>query len=355
MSSLFTPLIIRSVTLPNRIGISPMCQYSSDDGLANDWHVIHLGSRALGGAGMVMTEAAAVTPDGRISANDLGIWDDKHIPGLERVVKAIRDAGSIPAIQLAHAGRKAGTHRPWDGGKPLSAAEGAWRTVGPSPIPFDAPYHTPVELSLSEITEIQTAFADATRRSLRAGFDIIEIHGAHGYLISSFLSPTSNQRTDQYGGSFENRIRFLVETVGAVRSVWPAEKPLFVRISAVEWVEGGWTIEDSVALAKVLATIEVDLIDSSSGGNNHAQQVPLGPGYQVPFAARIREAAGIKTAAVGMITEATHAEEIVAKGEADLILLGRESLRNPYWPLQAAHELNERDAIHTPLQYGRAW
>jgi 2,4-dienoyl-CoA reductase-like NADH-dependent reductase (Old Yellow Enzyme family) len=355
MSRLFSPLTIRSVTLPNRIGISPMCQYSSTNGFANDWHLIHLGSRALGGAGMVMTEAAAVTPEGRISSNDLGIWDDKHIPELSRVASAIRNGGAVPAIQIAHAGRKAGTHRPWDGSKPLTLEEGLWRTVGPSAIPFDAPYPIPAELTIAEIGQVQTAFVEAARRSLEAGFAIVEIHGAHGYLISSFLSSTSNQRTDSYGGSFGNRIRFLTETVTAVRTVWPADKPLFVRISSVEWVEGGWTIEDSVRLARVLAGIGVDLIDCSSGGNNHAQQVELGPGYQVPFAAAIRSGANISTAAVGLITGAAQAEEILANEQTDLILLGRESLRSPYWPLQAAHELGDREAVWTPPQYGRAW
>ncbi|HQY30711.1 MAG TPA: NADH:flavin oxidoreductase/NADH oxidase, partial [Thermomicrobiales bacterium] len=319
MSCLFESVSFRAVHLRNRIGISPMCQYSSDNGFANDWHVVHLGSRAAGGAGMVMTEAAAVRPEGRISPQDLGVWDEAHVPGLARLAHVIRANGAVPAIQLAHAGRKAATTRPWDGGKPITLDGGAWRIVGPSPLAFSDAHQVPHELSIDELHEVIDAFGQAAQRSLQADFDIIEIHGAHGYLISSFLSATSNQRTDEYGGSFENRIRFLLEVVDRVRSVWPADKPLFVRISCDEWVPGGWNIGDSVALARQLMAHGVDLVDCSSGGNNVQQVVPTTPGYQVPFAAAIRQQTGMPTAAVGLITDPLQAEEIIASGQADMV------------------------------------
>ncbi len=356
MTGLFDSVRFRGVDLRNRIGISPMCQYSAEDGFTSRWHPIHLGSRAVGGAGMVMVEASAVVPEGRISPQDLGIWKDEHIDGLRELADVIRANGSVPAIQIAHAGRKASTHRPWDGGKPMKAdEEGFWPVVGPSPIAFSDAHQIPHELSVDEIQATVEAFGAAACRAREAGFDIVEIHGAHGYLISSFLSPTSNQRTDQYGGSFDNRSRLLMDTFAAVRAEWPDDKPIFVRISCSEWVDGGWTIEDSVALANQLKDAGVDLIDCSSGGNNLYQQVPTTPGYQVPFADAVRNQAGIPAAAVGLITEPEHADEVVAQGQADLVLIGRESLRSPYWPLTAARALGEVDRLHIPDQYLRAW
>lgn len=351
--ALFSPLLIRDVVIPNRIGVSPMCQYSAENGMATDWHFVHLGSRAVGGAGLVMVEATAVTEDGRISPADMGIWSDPHIEPLKRIATFVKQQGSVAAIQLAHAGRKASTHRPWEGGLPLDDGEGAWTTVGPSPVPFSEKYPAPRELTRDEIRSITYAFVEAARRSLTAGFQIAEIHAAHGYLINEFLSPLSNQRTDEYGGSFDNRIRFLIETVASVRNVWPENLPLFVRISATDWVEGGWTIDDSVELAKRLLTMNVDLIDCSSGGNHPAAAIALGPGYQVPFAARIRNETGMRTAAVGMITAPTQANDIVASGSADIVLLAREFLRNPYWPLTAAQALGL--PTHAPAQYQRAF
>ena len=330
-----------------------MCEYSSDDGFANDWHLVHLGSRAVGGAGLVFTEASAVLPEGRITPNDLGVWKDEHIAALARIVDFLHGQGARAAIQLAHAGRKASMQRPWDGKRLLLPAEGGWNdVVAPSSVAFRADYAEPQELDLAGINRVTQAFCVATSRAVKAGFDVVEIHAAHGYLLHEFLSPLSNKRTDAYGGSFDNRIRLLVETVDAVRLVLPAEMPLFVRISATEWTEGGWDVDDSVALARVLKEHGVDLIDTSSGGNVAGAKIPTGPGYQAPFAERIRREAGIATAAVGQITEAAQAEEIVKGGQADLVLLAREMLRDPYWPLHAAEGLGVD--VSWPAQYLRA-
>jgi len=354
MSHLFEPFQLRGVTFRNRIGISPMCQYSYVDGVSNDWQVIHLGSRAVGGAGLVMAEASAVEAIGRISPGDLGIWADEHTEPLARVATAIEANGAVAGIQIGHAGRKAGTARPWEGGKPLADDGGGWDPVGASPIPFGEGYRTPRELSIGEIQELQAQFVASARRALAAGFRVLELHGAHGYLIHSFLSPLSNQRSDQYGGGFDNRIRMLIETTRQVRAVWPDELPLLVRLSATDWVEGSWTLEDSIALAKRLTAEGVDLIDVSSGGASPLQRIPAGPGYQVPLAEAIRREAGVPVAAVGSITQATHADEIVRNGRADLVLIGRESLRNPYWPIDAARELGQSDLLPRPDQYKRA-
>jgi 2,4-dienoyl-CoA reductase-like NADH-dependent reductase (Old Yellow Enzyme family) len=351
--TLFSPLTLRGITLKNRIAVSPMCEYSSIDGFANDWHLVHLGSRAVGGAALVITEATAVVPEGRISPTDLGIWKDEHIVELARVTKFIREHGSVAGIQLAHAGRKASTAAPWDGGKSLSVAEGGWSPIyGPSAIAFSDDYQTPAALELSGIQDIISAFANAARRALDAGFEVIELHGAHGYLVNEFLSPLSNTRTDQYGGSFENRTRLLREIVEAVRAQWPERLPLFVRISATEWTEGGWDVEQSVELARMVAPLGVDLIDCSSGGNVAKVRIPLEPGYQVPLAERVRRDSGVPTAAVGLITTASQADEIVRAGQADLIMLAREELRDPYFPLHAAKALGAD--TEWPKQYLRA-
>ena len=349
---LFSPFQLRSVTFPNRIGVSPMCQYSSEDGFATDWHLVHLGARAQGGAGLVTMEASAVTPEGRISSGDLGIWKDDHIPALQRIARFIHSQGARAGIQLAHAGRKASMTPPFHGERLLTAAEGAWTPVAPSAIAFSPTYALPKALDPSEIASITAAFAEAAGRALTAGFDLVEIHAAHGYLLHEFLSPLSNQRTDAYGGSFENRARLLLEVTDAVRSTWPAHLPLSVRISATDWAEGGWTIDDSVALARLLRDREVDIIDVSSGGNVARVQIPVAPGYQVPFAARIRAEAAIPTAAVGMITEPTQANSIIEGGQADMVFLAREMLRDPYWPLHAAAALSE--SANWPQQYLRA-
>lgn len=349
---LFQPLTFRGVTFRNRIAVSPMCQYSSEDGFANDWHVVHLGSRAVGGAGLVMTEAAAVEARGRISRNDLGIWDDRHVEPLARLTRLLRDHGAVPGIQLAHAGRKASVHRPWDGGAPLSPAEGAWETVAPSAIPFDAGWPTPRALSLAEIDQLIGAFRRAAERALEAGFEVVEVHGAHGYLIHEFLSPLSNQRSDQYGGSLENRVRLLLRIVDAVREVWPERLPLFVRLSCTDWVEGGWDLDQTIEAARRLKERGVDLIDCSSGGLVPNARIPTTPGYQTPFAEAVRREAGIATGAVGLITTPELAEEIVANGRADLVLLAREFLRDPYWPLHAARSLGAD--VAWPPQYLRA-
>ena len=328
-----------------------MCQYSSQDGFATDWHLVHLGARAQGGAGLVIVEASAVTADGRISSADLGIWKDEHIPALERIVKFLHAQGTRAGIQLAHAGRKGGMTPPFNGERLLSAAEGGWTPVAPSAIAFSETYATPKALDKAGIDAVVEAFAQAARRALKAGFDIVEIHAAHGYLLHEFFSPLSNHRTDEYGGSFENRVRLLMKVVDTVRAAWPQQLPLFVRISATDWVEGGWTIDESVALAKLLKQHGVDLVDVSSGGNAAQAKIPVGPGYQVPFAACIRREAGIATAAVGMITDPAQANRIVTEGEADMVLLAREMLRDPYWTVHAAAALNQ--TASWPEQYLR--
>lgn len=353
MSHLFEPLPLRSIILPNRIAVSPMCQYSSVDGFANDWHLLHLGSRAVGGAGLVMTEATAITPQGRISPQDLGIWQDDHIEGLARIVDVIAERGSVAGIQLAHAGRKASTAPPWENhAGTLTAEEGGWQIVAPSALPFDAGCLVPAALSEESIQEIVAAFVAAARRALQAGFKIVEIHAAHGYLLHQFLSPLSNQRSDQYGGSFENRTRLLREVVTAVRVTWPENLPLLIRISATDWVEGGWDLEQSLALVRQLLPLGVDLIDCSSGGSDPHARVPLGPGYQTRFAAEIRRECGAMTGAVGLITAPAQADHIIRSGQADLVLLARELLRDPYWPLRAARELGH--LTPWPAQYLRS-
>lgn len=352
MPHLFEPLTIRDVTFPNRVFVSPMCEYSSIDGFANDWHLVHLGSRAIGGAGLVMTEATAVTPEGRISPQDLGIWKDDHIGPLARIVNFIKEQGGIAGMQLAHAGRKASTHRPWSGSGQISEADGGWtHVVAPSATAFADTYPTPIAMTTDQIAATTAAFASAATRALQAGFEVAEVHAAHGYLLHEFLSPLSNQRTDDYGGSFDNRVRFTLETVKAVRAVWPQHLPLFVRISASDWVEGGWDIDQSIALSRLLKPLGVDLIDCSSGGNV-AAKIPLGPGYQTMFAAQIRRDTEILTGAVGLITSAEQAEHIVFTGQADVVFMARELLRDPYFPLRAARELNQD--ITWPAQYVRA-
>jgi 2,4-dienoyl-CoA reductase-like NADH-dependent reductase (Old Yellow Enzyme family) len=350
---LFSPLTIREITFRNRIVVSPMCQYSCVDGFATDWHLVHLGSRAVGGAALVFAEATAVTADGRISPMDLGIWKDVHIEPLARAAKFIKSQGAVPGIQLAHAGRKASTSAPWLGGKPISVGEGGWAPIfSASALAFNDGYQIPAALNAAQIAGIVAAFADATRRALEAGFEVVELHGAHGYLGNQFLSPLSNHRTDEYGGSFENRTRFIREIVEAVRKVWPQRLPLFLRISATDWMEGGWTGDDSIALAKVVEPLGVDLMDCSSGGTSPAAKIPLGAGYQVPFANAVRRHADIATGAVGMITEPMQADQIIRNEEADLVIMAREFLRDPYWPLHAAATLHQE--ISWPQQYERA-
>ncbi len=353
---LFSPLTVRGITFRNRILVSPMCQYSSEDGFADDWHLVHLGSRAVGGAALVITEAISVEARGCISPEDLGIWKDEHIPMLARINAFIKSQGAVPGAQLAHAGRKASTARPWDGGKPIPpTAPNGWTPVGPSALPFSTGYTTPHALSKAEIAEVVVSFEAATKRAVEAGFEVIELHAAHGYLLHQFLSPVSNQREDEYGGSQENRFRLVIEVAEAIRQVWPAEFPLIVRLSATDWLHDepeSWKLSDTVALAKVLRQHGVDMIDVSSGGNSPNQKIILGPGYQVPFAEELRRESGIMTAAVGMITEAQQADIIVRSGQADMIALARELLRDPYWPLHAAKILGQD--IHWPSQYIRA-
>lgn len=353
---LFEPIELRGLTLRNRIVVSPMCQYSCEarDGLATDWHLVHLGSRAVGGAGLVFTEAAAVTPEGRISPEDLGFWSDAHGEALARTVAFVRAQGAAIGIQLAHAGRKASTRRPWEGGGAVGDDEGGWTPIGPSPLPFGPTYREPREMSLADIQDVVTAFGEAAGRAHRFGFDVVELHAAHGYLLHEFMSPLVNRRSDTYGGSFANRIRLTLEVVEAIRSHWPEEKPLFVRISATDWVPGGWDLGQSVRLAAELRRLGVDVLDCSSGGADPAQQVQLGPGYQVPFAAQIRAEAGIKTGAVGLITTPEQAEAILRREQADLIVIARELLRDPYFPLHAAKALGSPDAAPWPIQYARA-
>jgi 2,4-dienoyl-CoA reductase-like NADH-dependent reductase (Old Yellow Enzyme family) len=352
MATLFSDLKIRGLTLPNRVVVSPMCEYSSEDGFSNDWHFVHLASRAVGGAGLVLTEAAAVTPEGRITPQDLGIWKDEHIPGLARIVKFIESQGSVAGIQLAHAGRKASTLRPWSGNAKIAPEDGGWIPVAPSAVPFNDVYPMPAELTVDGIHGIVESFEAAARRSLEAGFRVAEIHAAHGYLIHEFLSPLSNQRTDEYGGPFENRVRFLLQLTEALRKIWPEHLPLFVRISATEWVDGGFGIDDSVLLASKLKELGVDLVDCSSGGNAAHAKIPAGPGYQTPFAARIRRETGVMTGAVGMIVAPEQADQIIRNEDADLVFLARELLRDPYWPMRAAKELGQ--TMGWPAQYLRA-
>jgi 2,4-dienoyl-CoA reductase-like NADH-dependent reductase (Old Yellow Enzyme family) len=352
MPHLFDAVAFRSLTLANRIVVSPMCEYSSVDGFSNDWHLVHLGSRAVGGAGLVITEATAVSDAGRISPQDLGIYDDGHVPGLARIVNFIHSQQTHAGIQLAHAGRKASTARPWDGGGRVTREQGGWEPVGPTSAPFADNYPVPRTLSVAEIREIVSAFRTAAERARGAGFDVIEIHAAHGYLIHEFLSPLINTRTDEYGGSFDNRARLCLEVVDAVRGVWPDRLPLFVRISATDWKTGGWDVDAAVELACRLKSHGVDLVDCSSGGAVVDQQIVVGPGYQVPFAERIRREAEIATGAVGLITDAAQADAIVANGQADVVLLARELLRDPYWPLHAADKLGV--AVPWPPQYLRA-
>jgi 2,4-dienoyl-CoA reductase-like NADH-dependent reductase (Old Yellow Enzyme family) len=350
MPSLFEPFTLRGLTLKNRIVVSPMCQYSAVDGFANDWHLVHLGSRAVGGASLLIQEATAVSPEGRITPDDLGIWKDEHVEFLQRINQFIEAQGSVPGIQLAHAGRKASTYAPWKGSG--AVADGGWEVVAPSALKFADDYPQPVALDAPGIKKVIADFRSATERALAAGFRVIEIHAAHGYLLHEFLSPLSNQRTDTYGGSFENRIRLLLEVVVNVREILPDDFPLFVRISATDWTEGGWTADDSVQLASQLKTSGVDLIDASTGGNVPAAKIPVGPGYQVEFAERIKRETGLATGAVGLITTPTGAEQVVAAGQADLVLLAREELRDAYFPLHAAHELGAE--VAWPPQYERA-
>ncbi|WP_151087499.1 NADH:flavin oxidoreductase/NADH oxidase [Hymenobacter baengnokdamensis] len=350
MPALFEPLSLRGLTLKNRIVVSPMCQYSAVDGFANDWHFVHLGSRAVGGASLIIVEATAVSPEGRITPDDLGIWQDEHIGFLKHINSFIEAQGCVPGVQLAHAGRKASTYAPWKGSG--AVAEGGWPVVAPSAVAFTDNYPQPMALTQAGIQKVVADFRSATERALAAGFKVIELHAAHGYLLHQFLSPLSNQRTDVYGGSFENRIRLLLEVVAAVRQVLPESLPLLVRISATDWAEGGWSADESVQLAALLKNQGVDLIDCSTGGNVATAKIPVGPGYQVEFAARIRREAGVPTGAVGLITTPAEAEAIVANGQADLVLLAREELRDPYFPLRAAHELGAEAAW--PVQYERA-
>ncbi len=353
MTHLFAPLPLRDLTLRNRIGVSPMCQYSSADGLATDWHLVHLGGFATGGAGVVFTEAAAVRPEGRISPHDLGIWSDAHIPMLARITSFLRDHGAAPGIQLAHAGRKASTTRPWEPAGVVAEQDGGWENVmAPSAIPFSDRYPMPHAMTATDITAVVASFRDAAARSVAAGFQIAEVHAAHGYLLHEFLSPLSNHRQDAYGGSFTNRIRLVLEVSRAVRDAWPDEWPVFVRISATDYVDGGWDIEQSVQLASALRDSGVDVVDCSSGGLVPGVKIPVGPEYQVPFARRIKQDAGIMTAAVGMITEPHQADRIVRDGDADVVLMARELLRTPRWPLMAAHALQAD--IDWPRQYERA-
>lgn len=354
---LFSPLTIKSITLRNRIGVSPMCQYSSEDGLLNDWHLVHLGARAVGGAGLILVEATGVEPRGRISPEDSGIWSDKHIEPLARINRFLKQHGAVPGIQLAHAGRKASTARPWEErGRALSDAEGGWEPIAPSPLTFGAKTsRAPREMTVDDIRTVQEAFRAATIRALNAGCEWLELHAAHGYLLHNFYSPLTNQRQDNYGGSFENRIRFTLETVRVMRTAWPDQFPFAVRLSCTDWAEGGWTIENSIELSKRLKAEGVDLIDCSSGFNTpDYEAIPFGADFQVPFSERIRNEANILTAAVGCITDAAQADRIIRSGRADIVLLAREMLRKPYWPLEAARAVHQKEAVTSPVQYGRA-
>ncbi|MBE0603432.1 MAG: NADH:flavin oxidoreductase/NADH oxidase [Deltaproteobacteria bacterium] len=352
MSILFSPLTLRSITFRNRIFVSPMCQYSSHEGLPTDWHLVHLGSRAVGGAGLVMVEATAVSPEGRISPGDSGIWRDAHAEAFAPIARFIKEQGAVPGIQLAHAGRKGSCSPPWLGDGPLGIDARGWQTLAPSAAPFAAGHNVPHALTLTELDEIETQFRDAAHRALAAGFQVVELHMAHGYLLHEFLSPLVNRREDDYGGSLENRLRFPLRVTRTIREAWPAELPLFVRISATDWLGGGWDIDQSVVLARRLKEIGVDLVDCSSGFAVPDEPIPFGPGFQVPFAAKIRAEAGIASGAVGVITEPFQAEQIVSTGQADVVSLARQLLRDPYWPLHAAKALHVE--APWPNQYLRA-
>ncbi len=351
-AKLFSEFSLRNIKFRNRIFVSPMCQYSATEGVPNDWHFVHLGSRAVGGAGLVIAEATGVTAQGRISPGDLGIWNDGQVEAFKRITSFITAQGSVPGIQLAHAGRKASTVIQWLGSRSLRPDEGAWETMAPTPFPFSDAYDIPHEMTRQEIAGVVMAFADATRRTSAAGFKVIEIHMAHGYLLHEFLSPLTNRREDEYGGELDGRMKFPLQVAKAVRDAWPSDLPLFVRISATDYVDKGWDLQQSIELSKCLKEIGVDLIDCSSGGNVSAVRIPIGPGYQVPFAAAIRKQAGMSTAAVGMITEPKQAEDILQRGDADAIVMAREFLRDPYWPLHAAHALGVD--VPWPVQYNRA-
>lgn len=352
--NLFSPLTIRSITFRNRIVVSPMCQYSSEDGFPNNWHLVHLGSRAVGGAGLVMVEATAVEPRGRISPGDMGIWSDAHQEALMPIAKFIKEQGAVAGIQLAHAGRKASVLPPWENrGAQIPPEDGGWETIAPSSVPFYEKDRAPVDMTEQDIQQVVEHFRQAAKRALAAGFQVIELHGAHGYLINEFLSPLTNRRQDEYGGAFENRLRFLKEIIAAVQLEWPQELPLFLRISASDWAEGGWTADDSVELAKVVKGLGIDLIDCSSGAIVPNAKIPVAPGFQVPFAEQVKRGAGILTGAVGLITDPHQADQIVSGGKADLVFLAREMLRDPYWPLHAAKELGA--VQKPPIQYDRAF
>ena len=352
MNRLFSTFKLGQIEFKNRIFVSPMCQYSSQEGLPTDWHLVHLGSRAVGGAALVMAEATAVSPEGRISPSDNGMWSDAHADAFQPITRFIKRQNSIAAIQLAHAGRKAATDLPWQGGRPLGAPAGGWQPTAPSPVAFDTDYTVPCEMSSQDIRNVVDHFAAAARRSLNAGFQVVELHMAHGYLLHEFLSPLSNQRTDRYGGALENRLRLPLAVAEAVRAVWPKDLPLFVRISCTDWVEGGWDLAQSIELCQQLKKVGVALIDCSSGGLAPHARIPVGPGFQIPFAAAIKQAAGIATGAVGLITSAEQAEQTVANGQADVVFLAREMLRDPYWPLHAAKRLKAE--VPWPVQYERA-
>lgn len=350
---LFTPFEQRSLTLRNRLVTAAMCQYSATDGMPNNWHLVHLGSRAVGGSALLIAEATAVSPEGRISPGDVGLWSEAHQAAWQPITAFIKAQGAIAGVQLAHAGRKASAQRPWEGGGPLAADASPWQTVAPSAVPFDKHWHVPQALDQDGIAKVIADFRAGAERALAAGFELIELHAAHGYLLHQFLSPLSNHRTDEYGGSFDNRTRLVREVIAAVREVWPAHLPLWLRISATDWADGGWDVEQSVALARMVKAMGVDLIDVSSGGLVPHVKIPVSPGYQVPFAARLRHEAEIATGAVGLITESTHAARIIEEGSADVVLIARESLRDPYFPRRAAQELGV--SITAPVQYQRAW
>ncbi|MFD9983658.1 NADH:flavin oxidoreductase/NADH oxidase [Streptomyces massasporeus] len=358
MTALFEPYTLRELTIPNRVWMPPMCQYSAapegpETGAPTDWHFAHYAARATGGTGLIIVEATAVSAQGRISPYDLGIWNDTQVEAFRRITRFLTAQGTVPAIQLAHAGRKASTDRPWKGGAPVGPDAHGWDSVAPSPLAFDDRHPVPAELTIDQIQDVVRQFAAAARRALAAGFEVAEIHGAHGYLINEFLSPHSNHRTDAYGGSYENRTRFALEVVDAVREVWPDDKPLFFRVSATDWLEdGGWTADDTVRFAADLRAHGIDLLDVSTGGNASGVRIPTGPGYQVPFAARVKDETALPVAAVGLITDVEQAEKILANGEADAVLLGRELLRNPSWARHAARELGGE--VRVPDQYHRS-